>query len=633
MVRGEIGQSSIRVALAAFVLLALVALAPPPAQSQQFERIPAPIQSGRLFDLGVSDYDADGNQEVFSTNHKFLGTLIERDDELWANRMVSAGFNTNPEFPGFEDLLRVPTIDRPGLYLYAESRTESEADDEEEAPLFHIVANDIQGIPLLPEVARGTLRLPSPEVIVQSSDGADVQIRRNANRTLINFEVAEQGEIVLKVRKIDLPPIEVTIDQAPLAALTFIGADKVQTFQRNFVLRLLDRHGIAWADVRGNAATDAFIVRGGLGGGINNFPGLLDEELLVQETLTQDFENQIEQSEIVKGDCRSRQVAAADYDQDGMVDLFSACKGDQPQLYRQKERGVFESRSRPLARLGASGSFYRFVDLFGKPRPELIVTSKRRVQIFRSKGKRGWKVAQDLKALNGGFIVHGITSGDLDGDGDADVFIGSPSGNTLLKNKGRNVKVVDPTRKRLPGRGSGPAFVDFDNDGRLDLYSAPRGLYRQKGNGKFKRMRLADGRKKSIWSIPAWLDENADGYRDLAVATRTTGARPRVITKMLRNPFSDTGNHWLQLDLRGNAGNSEAIGAKVKLRSGGKTQTSWVGSSESSRYSQGHYRLYFGLGNATSVDQIKVRWPDGRRSSLSGIDADQRLTLLHPDLP
>jgi hypothetical protein len=74
---------------------------------------------------------------------------------------------------------------------------------------------------------------------------------------------------------------------------------------------------------------------------------------------------------------------------------------------------------------------------------------------------------------------------------------------------------------------------------------------------------------------------------------------------------SPRGNHWLEVNLIGVAGNRQAIGASVHITSGDLEQVQTVGHAENSRYSQGHYRVYFGLGRHTSIDSLSVVWPNG----------------------
>jgi len=587
-----------------------------------------PIAGGRLFDLGVSDYDRNGVFEIFSANHKFLGTLTTGRPGAWRNLIGPAGFSPTPEYPGFEDLLNPPVPNSPGLFIWAESRTKGETGNPEKDPFVHVLARDVAGLPLFPDGAQGTLTVPSPKVSVVSDDGAEVEISQGGDpiRTRIEFTIEEQGEFVLKVRKVDLPPIEVEIEQAPAIVNTFIGAYEAQARSRSFTLRLADRHGLAWADLNRDSRTDAFIVRGGLGGGIAQFVGRVDDELLLS-TEEGGFADSIGGSGLRKSGCRGRHAAAIDYNGDGNLDLFSSCKGASPKLYRAKGPGKFRPASRQLNRSRAVGSSYEWADLDGDRRPELLVAGKRRLSVLEPGNSPGskWRVTQTLATLNRSFIVQSFSVADFDRDGDPDVFMGAPSGNTLLVNEEGRLRVVDPGRLGLPRRGLGANWVDFDNDGLIDLHSMPSGLYRQSEGGRFKRTGFASSASKALWGIGNWFDADGDGYRDLLYANRLTGGDPRVATRLLVNNRS--GNRWLAVDLRGSRGNAEAIGARVRIEAAGRAQTGWVGQSDGSRYSQGHYRVYFGLGNAPVVDSVSVVWPDGRRTEMRDVEADQVLEI------
>jgi hypothetical protein len=59
-------------------------------------------------------------------------------------------------------------------------------------------------------------------------------------------------------------------------------------------------------------------------------------------------------------------------------------------------------------------------------------------------------------------------------------------------------------------------------------------------------------------------------------------------------------------------------------------QAGWVGQSEGSRFSSGHYDLYFGLGRAEEVRTIRVWWPDGTQSSLSNVAVNRHIDVEHP---
>jgi uncharacterized protein (DUF58 family) len=85
--------------------------------------------------------------------------------------------------------------------------------------------------------------------------------------------------------------------------------------------------------------------------------------------------------------------------------------------------------------------------------------------------------------------------------------------------------------------------------------------------------------------------------------------------------------HWLQVELDGDAGNRQGIGAVVEVRDGDWKRVQVVGASEGSFFSQGQYRLYFGLGPRTRVDGVRVRWPDGAEQEVRDVAVDRLVRI------
>ena len=88
-----------------------------------------------------------------------------------------------------------------------------------------------------------------------------------------------------------------------------------------------------------------------------------------------------------------------------------------------------------------------------------------------------------------------------------------------------------------------------------------------------------------------------------------------------------TENHWLQIKLIGSKGNRQAIGASVTVVTPDGQQTQMVGSNDGAFFSQGHYRLYFGLGSNKSVNSINIRWPDNQQQVLENVPGDALLVI------
>ncbi len=187
--------------------------------------------------------------------------------------------------------------------------------------------------------------------------------------------------------------------------------------------------------------------------------------------------------------------------------------------------------------------------------------------MLQSRGLRHWRVAESVHTFNGTKLVYSIAPGDFDRDGDTDLFVGANSGNTLLLNRHGSLHAVRPAKLGLPGHGSGASWVDYDNDGRLDLSSIPLGLYRQTPNGHFRRTGLLRNRLDSVWGINDWFDPNNDGYRDVVTAVRRPGGDADVDGRLWMNERK--GKRWLEVDLHGRPATRRASAPASRSRPAG----------------------------------------------------------------
>lgn len=185
----------------------------------------------------------------------------------------------------------------------------------------------------------------------------------------------------------------------------------------------------------------------------------------------------------------------------------------------------------------------------------------------------------------------------------------------------------------VPYLGWGTGCVDFDNDGWADLFSANGHVYPQVDNlpvgAKYRERKLVflnqgDGTFRDVsgvagaaLAIPqasrgaAFADLDNDG--DIDVVVENLDGTPMI----LRN---DGGNqkHWITLELAGSKSNRLAIGAKVRANAGSLVQVDEVRSG-GSYLSQNDLRVHFGLGDASKVDRLEIRWPSGRTEVLSNL--------------
>lgn len=263
----------------------------------------------------------------------------------------------------------------------------------------------------------------------------------------------------------------------------------------------------------------------------------------------------------------------------------------------------------------------------------------------------------------------GVAVGDYDGGGRLSLFVTnfSEEYNALHHNEGDHFTDMSfrsgTAASSLPYVGWGTAFLDTDNDGRLDIVvvnghvypqldrarlgaSAPyrqrRLYYRNLGGGKFEEVAAEAG---PVFMEPrvsrglALGDLDEDGRQDLVI--NDLDGRAQV----LRNETEPAGN-WLAVKLKGRAPNTDAIGAVVTVRVGAAAQvTVRAGAvppvtvrvdapaqirnvrSGTSYISQDDMRAHFGLGAATQVDVVEVRWPDGTTSRRENVKAGQTLVI------
>jgi enediyne biosynthesis protein E4 len=232
----------------------------------------------------------------------------------------------------------------------------------------------------------------------------------------------------------------------------------------------------------------------------------------------------------------------------------------------------------------------------------------------------------------------GIGVGDYNRDGKVDLFITTFSDDykTLYRNDGGNnfsdvsykAGLANPT---LPFLSWGTGFLDFGNDGLLDIFIASGHVYPEVDKQDWG----------TTWAERPQLFRNLDGVKFQEVPPATGSGLATVVTArgaafgdlfndghidvvlnclessplLLRNVV-ENGNHWLGLKLVGNGRSpKDAIGAKVFLTAGGHRQRADLFSG-ASYGSSSDIRAHFGLGAASSIEALEIDWPDGIKQML-----------------
>ena len=384
---------------------------------------------------------------------------------------------------------------------------------------------------------------------------------------------------------------------------------------------------------------------------------------------------------------RTLSTAWADYDGDGYLDVFvvnypdSAISFDGNSSIIENVRTV-EHMYRPHNRLyhnNGDGTFSDVTHLLGDiaapatrgfgfsavwfdynrdGRPDLYVAydfggTVQPNTMWRNDGpggNHGWRFAQAQKEMGvaAAFNTMGVVSGDYDSDGWLDLAVTNIGPNLLYRNnRSRSftdvakhagvTHAVDTVDNMLnPSMTWGLDFADLNNDGWLDLYLVAGTMYFEnvpQANSLFLNDHAGGfidvsapsgtndpGQGRSV----AVGDYDGDGYLDMFVAN--FGQPPRLY----RNLSRGSGNRWLRIELEGTRSNRDAVGARVELYAPGlprQVREVQIGQGLGSCDDK---VLHFGLGTASRVERIDVRWPSGQMQRLEQVKPNQVLKVREP---
>ena len=288
-------------------------------------------------------------------------------------------------------------------------------------------------------------------------------------------------------------------------------------------------------------------------------------------------------------------IVTADFNDDGWIDIYVANDGDPNQLWINQKNGTFVNDA-------------------------LLA---------------GAAVNRNGQAEAG----MGVDAGDVDGNGTEDIFVTHlmDETNTLFVNLGQGL-FEDRTREAglgMPGRrftGFGTLLFDYDNDGWLDLFVAngavqlplgqPNQLFRNSGKGSFVETIAEAGPEFPLLEVSRGVaagDVDNDGDTDLLVTNNNGPAR------LLLNQVGNR-NHWIGLRLVGKSGR-DLLGAQVEIVTATNDVLRRRVRTDGSYLSGNDPRVLVGLGQATKVKVVRVRWPDGTKDEWKDQPVDRYLTL------
>jgi hypothetical protein len=335
------------------------------------------------------------------------------------------------------------------------------------------------------------------------------------------------------------------------------------------------------------------------------------------------------------------------YNPDGFPGPLSY-EGQQDALYHNNRNGTFTSVTKEMGveghvgrAMGAVAADYDddgMIDLY-------VANDAMEKYLFHNEGGKHFTEVANQAGVAFNVAGEGTASmigtwGDYDNDGRLDLFVPDNSFKSLFHNEGNGMFTDAAAPTGIAGMTGqyvswGSGWIDYDNDGSPDLFivnGALHHLYGQEavllhndGDGKFSDVSTQAGeffKRKVCGRGAAFGDFDNDGNVDVVI---TTLNGPAIL---LRN-CNRSGNHWLALRLVGHKSNRDGVGAKVKLVYDGKTRVA-------QREGGGAYlssndpRLHFGLGKCRKVDRIEIRWPSGIPQTLKDVKPDQILTVEEP---
>lgn len=333
----------------------------------------------------------------------------------------------------------------------------------------------------------------------------------------------------------------------------------------------------SWADLNGDAFVDLFVANSG--GDLKNF--------VYMNGTTEKF-SRISGIGITEDGGTSRHMDFADFDNDGLLDLFVPNEDNEKNF------------------------------------------------LYKANNEAGFTKIMDGEIATNTASSFGSSWGDYDNDGDFDLFVANwgNQNNYLYRNEGNGSfsKITEGIVVNDHGYSVGSAWADVDNDGDLDLFVANafsssetnNFLYLNNGDGSFNKDTSIVSTEKGWGYGASFGDYNRDGYLDLAVAKCFNASENNAL-------FLNNGglNNWITLKLSGSVSNRSAIGARVRIKAVINGSETWQMRHVSGQngYCGQNLELHFGLGDANKIDSVLVYWPSGQLQVLDQVIANQVLNI------
>jgi hypothetical protein len=212
---------------------------------------------------------------------------------------------------------------------------------------------------------------------------------------------------------------------------------------------------------------------------------------------------------------------------------------------------------------------------------------------------------------------------DFDNDGDMDIIITASVG--LHKYFRNNLDTSNTTEEAFTNITSGSGWdtntstnidniaYDFDNNGFIDVLGGGNKIMFNQGNSTFAPVSYTG------ISVGAVGDLNNDGFLDILNGSTIRYAVPNA-------------NNWIKIGLNGIQSNSNGIGARVEIYGAWGKQIRDIRSGEGFKY-MSSLNAHFGIGTATAISQIKIKWPSGVVDVINNPTINQKITITEGSSP
>lgn len=388
--------------------------------------------------------------------------------------------------------------------------------------------------------------------------------------------------------------------------------------------------GAAWGDYDNDGYLDLFVAQ------TDNWSNLL------YHNNTDGTFTRVTTGAIVTSGGYSMDASWMDFDQDGDLDLYVSNWYNTNWLYRNNGDGTFTNLSTSVVTTeNANTRHAAWGDYDNDGDPDLFVVNESNNFLYKNNGDGTFTKVLTGDVANDQDNSLTASWGDMDNDGDLDLFVGNyQAANVLYRNNGNGSFTKITTGSIVTDNFDtyGSVWLDIDQDGDQDLYVANyndvnNALYRNLGNGSFERVLTGSENNTYAGLITDGGNSHGVGVADidrsgtLDIGVVNYGTTPTIYS------ITPTGNNWLGLNLTGNYSSAQPVGARVHTYAninGGSTHQVLDLMGQSGANSSSQSVAYIGLGDASNVDSVVIKWPSGMVSRPTNINANAISELTEP---